>query len=278
MSAHTASAYRIDLSSFSQWVNEKSLTRWAQLDSQHVRQFAAETHRAGLSPRSIQRRLSAIRGFYGYLAREGVATNNPATDVRAPKAAKHLPRTLDVDQMSRLLQDLPVKVGKKARQSRGDESALELRDHAALELLYSSGLRLSELIGLNLVDVDLKDRTARVLGKGSKTRIVPIGSHAIKALQKWLNVRGSVATAEELAVFVGRNGKRLGARALQLRVADWAKPRRAYPSALVQTFLRLASVGVFRGFARRTRTTGPRQHQYDPDLHASRLPASGQNL
>jgi integrase/recombinase XerC len=196
------------------------LADWHALDSQHIRLFAARSHAAGLAPRSIQRRLSAVRSFYEFLLREAQAAGrpqrgerlrrNPAQDVRAPKAARRLPQTLDADQMARLL-EIPA----------GDE--LTARDRAIMELFYSSGLRLAELIGLDLTSVDLKDRTVQVLGKGRKSRIVPVGRAALQALKAWLPERAALARAEEVALFIGRNGRRLGARAVQLRVALWAR-------------------------------------------------------
>ena len=200
------------------------LSDWSQLDTQHVRAFAAHSHAAGLSPRSIQRRLSAVRSFYAFLLREAPGeaaratrgrrsariTLNPAQDVRAPKARRQLPQTLDADQMARLL-EIPA----------GD--GLATRDRALMELLYSSGLRLSELVGLELASLDLKDRVVQVLGKGKKSRIVPVGRAAATALRAWLQARGALARAGETALFVGRNGRRLGARAVQTRVAQWAR-------------------------------------------------------
>lgn len=222
LSAHTASAYRADLSHLAGWLATERIIRWDAVDGQHVRRYAAYCHGGGLAARSIQRRLSAIRGFYGYLAREGASRLNPASDVRAPKGPKRLPNTLDVDQMGRLL-EIPAPGARGPRRVRAADECLDLRDHAALELFYSSGLRLSELIGLDLVDVDLADHTARVLGKGGKTRIVPVGRHALRAIERWLGARGTVAAPGESALFVGRNGRRLGPRALQLRVASWAR-------------------------------------------------------
>jgi integrase/recombinase XerC len=205
LSPHTDSSYRRDLVAFADWCDGQDIGAWSGIDSQHVRVHAARCHRDGLAPRSIQRRLSALRGFFEYLIREGELKQNPAAEIRAPKAPKRLPKALDVDRMSRLLQKPGV------------------RDLAIMELFYSSGLRLAELVGLDLVDLDLKDRTVRVLGKGSKTRIVPVGAQAVVALQAWLRERTSLANLGENAVFVGRNGRRLGARAVQLRVAEFAK-------------------------------------------------------
>jgi len=168
-----------------------------------------------------------VRSFFGYLVREGVAASNPAVDIRAPKAAKRLPGTLDVDQIAQLLQ-IP-----------GDD-ALAVRDRAIIELFYSSGLRLAELVGLALTDIDLADRTVRVLGKGAKTRIVPVGRKACEAIRAWLKERATLANIDETALFVGRNGDRLKPRAIQLRVAQWARraglPARVYPHLFRHSF------------------------------------------
>lgn len=230
LSPHTDSNYRRDLLALADWCAAQRVSRWTALDSQHVRMFAATSHRDGLAPRSIQRRLSAVRGFCNWLIREGVIAKNPAVDVRAPKAQKRLPKALDVDRMARLLTtDAPRGVADAtagtADPGDDDSAALQARDLAIMELLYSSGLRLAELVGLDLMNLDLRDRTVRVLGKGSKTRVVPVGSHAIEALQAWLRERAALAGAGEQAVFVGRNGRRLGARAVQKRVAEWARRR-----------------------------------------------------
>jgi integrase/recombinase XerC len=210
LSAHTDSSYARDLAALVQYCDRHGISDWPGLDSQHVRIFAAHSHAAGLAPRSIQRRLSAVRSFCNYLLRERALPGNPAHEVRAPKAARRLPHTLDADQMSRLLEAKP------------DEELL-VRDHALMELFYSSGLRLAELVGLDLTDLDLKDRTVRVLGKGRKTRIVPVGKKAVYALARWLLVRTARAKPAEAAVFIGKNGRRLGGRAVQLRVAAWAR-------------------------------------------------------
>jgi integrase/recombinase XerC len=210
MSVHTAAGYRKDLEELTAFCTSQSLTEWSQLDSFHVRSFAMHEHRRGISPRSIQRRLSAVRSFFRFLAREEVLKNNPAADVQAPKAKKRLPSTIDADQMNRLL-------------SFEDDDRLSLRDKAIMELLYSSGLRLAELVNLDLDALDVRDRSVRVTGKGNKTRIVPLGRKAIEALNRWFPERAILAAVEERAVFVGRNGTRLGARAIQLRVEQWGR-------------------------------------------------------
>jgi integrase/recombinase XerC len=218
LSAHTDSNYARDLAALVKYCDRAKLGEWSALDSQHIRMFAAHSHAGGLSPRSVQRRLSAVRSFYEFLLRENAAdasprsgvTRNPAHDIRAPKAAKRLPETLDPDQMARLLEVPP-----------GD--TFVMRDRAIMELFYSSGLRLAELVGLNLADLDLKDRMVDVMGKGRKGRRVPVGSIAAEVLTKWLRERAAVAKPDETALFVGRGGKRLGPRAIQTRVAQWAR-------------------------------------------------------
>ena len=210
LSPHTATAYLHDLQALVDYCATHGVEDWAGVDSHRVRSFAARSHAGGLAPRSVQRRLSAVRTFYAYLIREGAVRANPAVDVRAPKQARRLPQTLDADQMGRLL-DLEV------------QTPLDARDLAMMELFYSSGLRLAELVQLDLGQVDLADRTVRVLGKGSKTRIVPVGSKALAALGAWLKERPQLASPQTQALFVARNGGRLGARAVQLRVAAAAR-------------------------------------------------------
>ena len=227
LSPHTCSAYAQDLQALVDWCNQQPLADWPALDAQHLRLFAARSHASGLSPRSVQRRLSAVRSFFRYLLREGVVTALPTADVRAPKAGRRLPQVLDTDQMARLLQ-LPA------------DSTLDARDLAMMELFYSSGLRLAELVGLDLAELDLADRTVRVLGKGRKTRIVPVGRQAVSALRRWLVERAALARPETQAVFVGRTGKRLGARAVQLRLAAAARrqglPVHVHPHQLRHSF------------------------------------------
>jgi integrase/recombinase XerC len=227
LSPHTSSNYARDIGALADFLGRGNVTDWKRVDAQHVRVFAAREHAGGLSPRSVQRRLSAVRSFFGYLVREGVAASNPAVDIRAPKAARRLPGTLDVDQIAQLLQ-VP-----------GDD-ALAVRDRAIMELFYSSGLRLAELVGLALADVDLADRTVRVLGKGAKTRIVPVGRKACEAIRAWLKQRAALAGIEETALFVGRNGERLKPRAIQKRIAEWARraglPTRVYPHLFRHSF------------------------------------------
>jgi integrase/recombinase XerC len=207
VSPHTTSNYLRDIASLVAFCDREGIEHWHGVLVPEVRRFAARSHAGGLSPQSVQRRLSAVRTFMRFLIREGVIGANYAELVQAPKAGRKLPSVLDVDQMKRLI-EIP------------QEDALAVRDRAIMELLYSSALRVSELTRLNRRDIDFSDRVVRLLGKGNVTRIVPVGSFAIQALQRWLRIR--VAKDGEQAVFVGRGG-RLTSRAIQLRLAHWGK-------------------------------------------------------
>lgn len=226
-SLHTLDGYQRDLRSFSAFCDEKKLTGWHAIDSHDIRTFAAANHRRGLAPRSIQRRLSAVRSFFHYLIREKQVTSNPAANISAPKAAARLPETLDTDQMAHLL-------------SLQATDTLAIRDLAIMELLYSSGLRLAELVSSELGDLDLKDKTIRVVGKGSKTRILPIGRYATDALRAWLRQRSQVAAANQSAVFVSQRGTRLSRRSVQDRIKYWARRQgvssRVYPHLFRHSF------------------------------------------
>jgi integrase/recombinase XerC len=210
VSAHTVAAYRHDLLKLAEFGARRKLAGWDSFDHAQMRAFAAALHGGNLSPRSIQRRLSAARTFYGFLMREGHGARNPARDVRAPKQKRRLPATLDADQMGRLL-------------SFRVDDTLSARDKAIMELFYSSGLRLSELVNLRLGTVDLADRTVSVIGKGNKGRIVPVGRQAIGALKAWLKQRALMVKTDTDALFVSQNGRPLSVRAVQLRVAAWGR-------------------------------------------------------
>lgn len=205
LSPRTLEAYRHDLISLDQHRAARELPGWDRLDTQHLRHFIASQHQQGLAPRSLQRLLSAIRSFYRFLQREGRAQQNPALDLRGPKAARPLPRTLDADLAAQLL-DSP-----------GEDDWLGRRDQAMLELFYSSGLRLSELAGLDIADLDLQQGEVRVTGKGNKTRVLPVGRIARRALQDWLSVRPASDQAAQ-PLFVSQRGSALTPRAIQLRL------------------------------------------------------------
>lgn len=206
VSVHTLDGYRRDLLKLLAFCREEQLTDWNNLDARQLRALIVQLHRKGQSSRSLSRLLSAIRGFYQYLIREGVCQHDPANGVSAPKGQKQLPKNLDVDRTTQLL-DGAV-----------EDDFIALRDQAMLELFYSSGLRLSELVGLDIVDLDLKDGLISVRGKGNKRRIVPVGSKAREAMERWLPQRA--LAAQDDAVFIGQSGRRLTPRAIQLRVRE----------------------------------------------------------
>ena len=227
LSPLTVKNYARDLRSISAYCDKISIEEWGSLDNEHVRSYSAACYRKGLSPRSIQRQLSAARTFYRFLLREKHVSTNPVQSVSAPKAGKRLPENLDADRMARLL-DI-----------QGD-GPLVIRDRAILELLYSSGLRLAELTGLDVGDVDLADSTVAVTGKGGKDRIIPVGRFAKQALQAWLKERGNLALTDERAMFVSQRGTRISPRSVQARVDHWAKRQgidtKVYPHLLRHSF------------------------------------------
>ena len=236
LSAHTISAYRRDLEKFTDFLTRREIITLRQLVIAQARMFPAQLNQSGLSSRSIQRALSAVRTLYRYLLRESKVKINPFLTARdvghrqavtAPRAERRLPPTLSIEEIVQLVTIDP-------------RTDLDRRDRAILELFYSSGLRLAELSGLDLGDLDLADAVVRVMGKGAKTRIVPIGGHAREAVLAWLNVRSACARESEQALFVNRSGTRLGARAIQQRVAVWAQRqglgRRVHPHMLRHSF------------------------------------------
>ena len=222
LSPHTLSNYRRDLEQARDFAAGQDLTSWRDLTTHHLRSLVAAQHRAGIGGRSLQRLLSALRSFYQYLLREGMVSANPAVGLRAPKAPRRLPKTLDVDQTARLLEW-------------DSDDPLAIRDRAIMELLYSSGLRLSELLNLEVSDLDLKDGTVRVTGKGRKTRVVPVGRHARSALQQWLGIRATFTTHASM-LFLSRRGERLAPRTVQQRLQQWGSkrglPMRLHPHML----------------------------------------------
>ncbi|MCB1645134.1 MAG: tyrosine recombinase XerC [Pseudomonadales bacterium] len=209
LSHNTISGYSKDLQLLLDFVTEQQVDDWRRMKVHHIRHWVASNHRAGRSGKSQQRRLSATRTFFNYLIREGFAENNPALSVSAPKDTRKLPGTLDTDQVSQLLNSTAT-----------DWHAL--RDKAILELFYSSGLRLSELVGTNLTDIDFHDKSIIVTGKGNKQRLLPVGRMAIDAIKAWLQVRSLLpvrnATADDHALFISERGKRISTRNVQARL------------------------------------------------------------
>ena len=207
MSPHTLDAYQCDLLKVIELCSKQGVDSWATLDVRQLRSFVARLHQQGLSARSLARLLSATRGLYSFLIAEGVCQHDPATGIAPPKRERRLPRTLDADRTSQLL-DGAV-----------EDDFIGLRDQAILELFYSSGLRLAELAGLNLQQLDLLGGLVEVLGKGSKTRVLPLGRKAREALENWLPQRAQANPPDD-AVFISAKGRRLGPRAIQLRVGQ----------------------------------------------------------
>jgi integrase/recombinase XerC len=224
LARHTVENYARDIDAL---IGLAAATPLKQLQVPNVRRFVAQLHARGLDGRTLGRMLSAWRGFFHYLARDHGFAANPCVGIRPPKSAKRLPHALSPDEAGRLM-EIPA------------TDPLAVRDKAILELLYSSGLRLSELTGLAEGDVNFRDATVRVTGKGAKTRIVPVGRHALAALEAWLRARAELARASEKAFFVGRDGKRLGARAVQARLKQWAQKLglqdKVHPHALRHSF------------------------------------------
>jgi len=244
MSAHTLDGYGRDLGALCDWLDANGTTAWGALDGETLRAFVAAEHRRGLGPASLHRRLSACRSFFAWQLRNGLLAANPATGVRAPKAPRKLPNVLDPDEMTQLV-EVPA------------DDALGKRDRALLELMYSSGLRLSETCGLRWRELDLDAGMVRVTGKGAKVRIVPVGRHAVAALRAWREASqpaGADAHADaERPVFPGRGGAPIGPRAVQLRLRQLAMQqgifKRVHPHLLRHSFAShvLESSGDLRG-------------------------------
>lgn len=223
-STHTLDAYRHDLLLLTSQLDDLPLT---ELTPPLTRRMVGRLHAKGLSGKSLARVLSAWRGLFRFMARKYEVVLNPIIGIRAPKSAKKLPHALSPDVMAQLLQG-------------NDDDTLSQRDVAMFELFYSSGLRLSELAGLNPDAVDFASGEVRVLGKGNKSRIVPVGQKALEALQNWLSLRVTLAASDEPALFVGQRGKRLSVRAIQQRLQLCGQKQgldqRVHPHALRHSF------------------------------------------
>ena len=206
-SPNTIKSYERDLLCLSSFLSSEYKS-WKLVNEHEIRTFINSERRRGLSPRSIQRLLSSCRTFFEYLLNEGLIKISPAQNISSPKLAQLLPKAMDADLVQRLLDFKP-------------RGITEIRDKALAELLYSSGLRLSEICRLNLSDLDLKERTCIVIGKGNKTRIVPVGRKAIQAIRVWLQHRSDLTTTKKTnteAVFLNNKGKRISPRSVQLRL------------------------------------------------------------
>ena len=205
LSPHTLSNYLRDLAKLQDYCRQQGIEQLPAIAPHHIRFCLGELHRKGLGGRSLQRWLSSLRSFFNFAIKHYRLKTNPAQGIAAPKSPKPLPKTLDADQT---LQYLSIE---------GDDW-IDCRDRAMVELFYSSGLRLSELTGLDLASIDYHSRTARVRGKGNKEREVPVGRHAIEALQQWLKRRGDITLHDHQALFVSQRGNRISPRSVQQRL------------------------------------------------------------
>lgn len=228
-SNHTLDNYRRDLAHLGDFCDQQTIGRFTDLTRAHIQNHISSRHRNGLGASSLQRELSAIRCFFQFLIKTRQTKDNPAKTVHAPKIKRPLPKTLDVDQITGLV-------------SAPADSPLELRDIAMIELFYSSGLRLSELVGLDIQDLDTADNTVLIRnGKGGKSRIVPVGKFALKSINAWLELRDAYRGADETqALFISTRGKRMAQRTVQTRLERWQKknglPERIHPHKLRHSF------------------------------------------
>jgi integrase/recombinase XerC len=204
-SPHTLAAYARDLQQLLRFCLQRKISSLTAITSAEMRTYIAWRHRQQVSGRTIARELAAMRSLFRYLQREGAIVNNPALDLPAPKVARRLPKTLDVDQMTQLLEI-------------AGDSAIDRRDRAIMELFYSSGLRLAELCGLNLTSINHHDPSVTVVGKGSKSRNVPVGSKAMAAIAAWLEVRPPTASDPNAPLFTGQRGSRIHPRTVERRI------------------------------------------------------------
>ena len=206
-SSQTLSNYARDLARFRVWLEGCSFKEWSKVTHADVRAYISELKLEGLAGKSVQRHLSSIRSFYRYLQRHKGFADNPGDGVPSPKARTRLPRTLGIEEVSTMLDG-----------DYGDWH--EIRDHAMFELFYSSGLRLSELVSIDLPHLDMNSQQLRVTGKGNKQRVLPVGIKAVSAIQEWLAFRLD-ARPQENALFVSQQGRRISRRSVQARLKKW---------------------------------------------------------
>lgn len=228
LSPHTLTSYRRDLDQFLAFCETHAFSRPDQIDVAAVRQFIGQRRSGGTSGRSIQRQLSSLRSFFNFLNRENLCEHNPALGIQAPKSPKRLPKALSPEELGQML-------------SGGDDSWLGLRDQAIAELLYSSGLRLAELISLDIHSIQFGSALVTVTGKGQKSRTLPVGRMAITAVRNWLKVRDLYCTdSSEQALFISQRGRRLGSGSIQQRLRKLAQERglyqRVHPHMLRHSF------------------------------------------
>jgi integrase/recombinase XerC len=207
-SKHTIINYKVDLKVFNEFLGDKDIET---IDHLLLRKFLAEMRSKNYSKRTIARKLASLRSFFKFMYREGHVKTNPITAISTPKLDKKLPVVLDEKQIVKLLQCPP------------EDDVFGLRDRAMLETIYSAGIRISELVGLNINNVDLIGEVIKVFGKGSKERMVPIGSPAVTALRKYLDRRDEIKPKDKTAVFLGKNGTRLWDRSVRRLLDKYVK-------------------------------------------------------
>lgn len=212
LSTHTLSNYQRHLQAMMEWLQEKQIRDWRELNNPLVRQWAHTLRKhKETSPRTISTKMSALRSFADWLVIRGILAANPARGVALPKLGRPLPKNLDVDQMHQLLNITD------------EQDPLAVRDRAIMELFYTCGMRLSELVGLDLQDIQLDSRQVRVIGKGNKERVLPIGRLALEWLEKWLHIRPTFAIEGEQALFLSSRKRRITARMVEIRLAQWGQ-------------------------------------------------------
>jgi integrase/recombinase XerC len=210
-SENSVSSYRHQLQKFAMFLTQNDVDNWQQVDALHIRQFLSHLYREKNSPASINHSLSSIRSFYKYLVANVLVKTNITAGIKGPKQSKHLPKVVGVDDINHFLNAIP------------SETLVEQRDKAMIELFYSSGIRLSELVQLNIHDYDRSQQQVLVTGKGNKQRYCPVGQEARAAIEQWLSVRHGYEKLPQSAMFLSQRGTRLHQRSVQMRIEHWCK-------------------------------------------------------
>jgi integrase/recombinase XerC len=210
LSLCTRRNYLLQLRQMACYLAAQGITSWQEVDAAWVRQLAAKGMRDGMKASSLATRLSSLRSFFDFLIRRRVLSANPAKGVSAPKKKRPLPKNLDIDEVSQLL-DVH------------DNDPLAIRDRAMMELMYGAGLRLAELVSIDLRDIQLERGEIRVVGKGDKERKVPFSGFAQEWVKKWIKIRRQIAHTDEPALFVSQRGGRISHRNVQKRMMEWGK-------------------------------------------------------
>ncbi len=209
-SQHTLDAYKRNLAEVADFIEQANVRQWQQVSHDILRRFVMQTKQNGLKVRSIQLKISSIKGFFKFLLQRQLIKADPSELLVIPKADKPLPKNIEVDEVNQLLNFIP-------------EQTIDFRDKAIMELFYSSGLRLSELANLDLHDLDVASAEVLVTGKGNKQRLLPLGRQACEAIKQWLKLRAEFNKANSPALFLSKLGNRISTRQIQQRLSHWAK-------------------------------------------------------